>query len=80
MSADSQFTVGNLLIRPAPVIGPGSAITRQITVSFNVGAHGPFTLVYPGAAVDPAKLAADIRAQVDQLRAIAQSVAQLNGP
>lgn len=79
MIPESQFTVSNLLVRPGSVTGPGGAFSRQVVVSFNVGTHGPFTLVYAGAAVDPAKLAADIRAQVDQLRAIAQSVAQING-
>jgi hypothetical protein len=75
-----QFTVSNLVVRPTPVIGPGGAVWRQVTVSFNVGTHGPFTLVYPGPTVDYARISGDIRAQVEQLRVLAQSVAALNGP
>lgn len=73
-----QFAVKDVLVRPTPIIGPNGQVTRETTVTFGVGPHGSFTLVYPGAAPDPAKITADIKAQVDQLRQLAQNVAQLN--
>ena len=72
------LNVSNLVIRNAPVIGPGGTAQQQTTVTFMVGTHGPFVLTFPAGAPTPAEILAEIAKTVQQVKVLQDSVSALN--
>jgi Na+/H+-translocating membrane pyrophosphatase len=73
----SEFAVRDLLVRETPTLTASGRTAMTTTVSFSVGAHGPFTIVYPGLA-NSAQIGEDVRNKVNELWALGNAVRELN--
>jgi hypothetical protein len=76
--ADNQFAVSNIRIRQsAQLDGNGNPFTATL-VSFLVGQHGPFTLMFAPGQGSPAAITAAITATQNEIKTLVSNVANLN--
>jgi len=75
--ATDAFNVRELTVRETPTLTASGRTAMTTVVSFSVGTHGPFTVVYPGQA-NAAQITKDVTAKVNELRALAKAVGDLN--
>ena len=68
--AEIDLTVHDIAVSEQTTFAPGGGAAVQKRVSYFVGTHGPFTLVYNKADGTAARIKADIQAQVDDLRSV----------
>lgn len=78
MSNDKNYAVGDLVVRESPMLSRTGQTSATTTVTFLVGAHGPFTLTYAGSRPNSAQIAQDVTAKVNEIRALDSALAQLN--
>jgi hypothetical protein len=73
----NPLTVNSLVVttRTQPNTG-GNGLVRVFVVTFKVGSHGPFELVYLPAAYTATQVKADIDAQVQTLNQLTQNYPQ----
>lgn len=65
---EPDLAINNVIVREQPVFSPGGGIGRTTTVTYFVGAHGPFTLNYPPSKFSPEKARSDMEHQAVELR------------
>lgn len=78
MDNPNQYAVTDLVVRQSPLVGGNGQLQTTTTASFMVGAHGPFTLSWPGATPQASDIVAAIKAKVEELRSLGQAVQQIN--
>lgn len=62
--------VHEVVVAHAPAFDQSGKMTHNTLVSYRVGPHGLFHLVYPPGQATPDKVNADIDKQVQEVRAI----------
>jgi hypothetical protein len=72
------YQVHDLITRETPIQTMQGKTALSTIITFSVGPHGPFTLVYQGARPNAAQITSDIVARVNELRATDSAIAQLN--
>jgi len=76
--AGPNYQVTNIRVRQSPRLDANGTAYSATIVTFMVGPHGPFQLVFgPGQGTQQA-ITAGITATVNQLISTANSIAQLN--
>lgn len=60
----------DVMVHDRPHYGPGNAITSETVVTYYVGAHGPFTDVYPAPEYTPEKARAAMEARMAGLHTL----------
>lgn len=75
---NGEYQVTNVQIRQSPQLGPGGKAQMTTILSFQVGPHGPFTVVWQDQKPTQADFLNAIAAQVNQIASTAKAVAQLN--
>lgn len=78
MDGNGDFAVNEFLERQLPRLDPHSAAAPTTIVTFKVGPHGPYTLVYPAVKPNPAQVLADINAQVEEVKQTYAGIATIN--
>lgn len=78
MDSNGQYAVSGVSVKQTPQLSQGGTLTQTTIVSFSVGDHGPFTVVFPTASPAPADILAAITNQVDALKQLAGGLATLN--
>ena len=74
---NNAFMVSGLVVRETPTLTNTGRTAMTTVVTYSVGAHGPFTMVYPGVA-NSAQISKDITAKVNELRALTEALGALN--
>lgn len=78
MENGNAYQVSQVVVRQSPLVNATGQVQQTTTVTFMVGAHGPFTLSWPGASPAPNDIIASIKAKVDQLKQVGAALNQLN--
>ena len=78
MANDNPYAIRELIVRETPLLGQGGRTVLITTVSYMVGAHGPFIKTYEGAVPNAAQVAQDVTAKVNELRALDRALDSLN--
>lgn len=71
------WEVTSLTVRQTPTVTPGGRTGMQTSITFMVGQHGPFAIVY-GGTPNAAQITKDVTEKVDELRRVHDAVRQLN--
>lgn len=69
MNSD-DLNVHDITTTEQPYFGPGGITKKQTRVTFFVGSHGPFTLIYNEGQGTSEQIQSDINAKVRDLRVI----------
>jgi len=79
MADPEDLTPQNVKVGTRTVVDPQTrAMTKQYTVTYMVGAHGPFEDTYTQANYTHANVLAGINKQVQTLRSISAGVQQVS--
>ena len=74
----NPYQVTGLIIKQIATLDQNGRPINSVTVTFSVGRHGPFTVVFPAGGATPDAVRDVITAQVNSLRQTDQAIAQLN--
>lgn len=78
MAENGNYEVNGVRVRQSPQLSNAGQVTTMTIVTFSVGNHGPFTLVYPIGTATPAQISQDITARVNALMETNRLIAALN--
>lgn len=80
MATDGQFQVSQLVMRETPQLSQSGTVSTTTTVSFMVGPHGPYTLVFTRGTPAPEAVVSAVQSKVDQVKQIYAGLGPLMGP
>jgi hypothetical protein len=78
MNGNGSFTVTNLRVRQSPQLDASGNVFQATLVSFNVGPHGTFTVMFPPGAGSTQAITDAITATVNNIKALVQAIGTLN--
>lgn len=77
-NGSGQLQVSGLTIRQTPQTDQNGNPFLATLVSFSVGPHGPFTLMFPPGELDPTVISAAVQAFVSRILTVLQNISQFN--
>lgn len=78
MAGTDSYAVTDLVIREAPLLDSSGQVKSTTTATFMVGAHGPFTLSWPGMTPKASDIVTAIQNKVAEIKQLGAAVSQLN--
>jgi hypothetical protein len=78
LDTSHDFAVHDFTVRETPTLTTGGKTALTTVVTYSVGSHGPFTLVYQGGRPNGAQITEDITAKVRELQEVASALHALN--
>ena len=78
MDSNGSYKVTQVSIRTSPQLNANGRVSTNTIVSFYVGQHGPFSLIYPPNMSTPDQITKDITSKVNEIRTLDSAVNTLN--